>query len=100
MAIVDTTVSRADAVRAFRKLKKSGNASIVVITAKENGAGSADLAADADVLLAKPFDPRELVLIIRGMLHGRTRGASSPLLKIRNGRDTPSAARSAARRHR
>ena len=76
VAIVDTTVSRADAVRAFRKLKKSGNASIVVITAKENGAGSADLAADADVLLAKPFDPRELVLIIRGMLHGRTRGAS------------------------
>src|SRR5512134_3098043 len=33
IAIVDTSVSYAEAVRAFRKLKKGGNTSIVVIVA-------------------------------------------------------------------
>jgi DNA-binding response OmpR family regulator len=74
IAIVDTSVSYADAVRAFRTLKKGGNTSIVVIVANGYNSASADLATNGDVLLAKPFDPRELVFIVRGMLH--TRGAT------------------------
>lgn len=76
IAIVDTSVSYADAVRAFRKLKKGGNTSIVVIVANGYASASADLATNGDVLLAKPFDPRELLFIVRGMLHLRTGGAS------------------------
>ena len=84
LAIVDTSVSYAQAVRAFRKLKKGGNSSIVVIVANGHHSASADLATNGDVLLAKPFDPRELVFIVRGMLHSRARGAAQ-------GRDSLSA---------
>jgi DNA-binding response OmpR family regulator len=73
VAIVDTSSSCANAVRAFRKLKKSSNASIVVIGAKTHPFEAPDLAANGDVLLTKPFDPRELLFVIRGMLHGRVR---------------------------
>jgi DNA-binding response OmpR family regulator len=55
-----------------------------VIVANGYHSASADLATNGDVLLAKPFDPRELVFIVRGMLHGRARGASQ-------GRDSLSA---------
>jgi len=75
IAIVDTSVSYADAVRAFRKLRMSGDTSIVVIVANGYHSASADLATNGDVLLAKPFDPRELIFIVRGMLHVRGRGA-------------------------
>lgn len=84
LAIVDTSVSYAEAVRAFRKLRQGGDTSIVVIVANGYHSASADLATNGDVLLAKPFDPRELVFIVRGMLHGRARGASQ-------GRDSLSA---------
>lgn len=67
VAIVDTSVYYADAIRVLRRLK-STSAAIVAIFAKENGAAPHALAADGDVLLGKPFDPRELLLIIRGML--------------------------------
>ena len=84
IAIVDTSVSYADAVRAVRKLKKGGNTSIVVIVANGFNSASADLATNGDVLLAKPFDPRELVFIVRGMLHTLVRSA-------RQGRESLSA---------
>ena len=74
VAIVDLSISYADAVRAFRSIKRTGNAATVVIASKSNGAANADLAAEVDVLLSKPFDPRELVFIIRAMLKGRARG--------------------------
>jgi DNA-binding response OmpR family regulator len=74
VAIVDLSISYADAVRAFHSIKRTGNAATVVIASKSNGAANADLAAEVDVLLSKPFDPRELVFIIRAMLKGRARG--------------------------
>jgi DNA-binding response OmpR family regulator len=42
VAIVDASVSYADAVRAIRKLRKSGNASIVVIAANGETVANAD----------------------------------------------------------
>lgn len=76
IAIVDTSVSHAEAVRVLRKLKNNGDTSIVVIVANGHNSASGELATNGDVLLAKPFDPRELVFVVRGMLHGRARGAS------------------------
>lgn len=76
IAIVDTSVSYADALRVLRRLKRDGDSSIVVIVASGYNSAAGELAANGDVLLAKPFDPRELVFVVRGMLHGRTSGAS------------------------
>lgn len=75
IAIVDTSVSYADAVRAFGKVKQGGDASIVVIVANDRQSSSVDLAANGDLVLVKPFDPRELVFVVRGMLHVRACGA-------------------------
>jgi DNA-binding response OmpR family regulator len=72
VAIVDTSVSCVDAVRAIGKLKKSGNASIVVIAPTGDTLASANPATNGDVLLVKPFDPRELVFIVRTMLRGQS----------------------------
>ena len=74
IAIVDLSVSYADAARAFRKIK-GGDTSTVVIVANGYNFASADLATNGDVVLTKPFDPRELMFIVRGMLHVRTRSA-------------------------
>lgn len=71
VAIVDTSVYYADAARVFRRLKRT-SAAIVAILAKGNAATPRELAAGGDVLLGKPFDPRELLLIIRGLLEGRS----------------------------
>jgi len=76
IAIVDTSASHAEAVRVLRKLKKNGHTSIVVIVANGYNSAGGELATNGDVLIAKPFDPRELVFVVRGMLHGRARGAS------------------------
>ena len=75
IAIVDTSVSHAQAVRALRKLKGSSDTSIVVVVAN-NYTFAGDLASNGDVLLAKPFDPRELVFVVRGMLHSRAHGTA------------------------
>jgi DNA-binding response OmpR family regulator len=75
LAIVDASSSYAHAVHAFRTVKKSGNASVVVIGARNYPFDDNDLAASGDVLLTKPFDPRELLFVVRGMLHGRARSA-------------------------
>ena len=75
VAIVDISVSYADAMRAFHRIKMSGNAATVVIAARSGGSANADFPTNVDVLLSKPFDPRELVFIIRAMLNGRARVA-------------------------
>ena len=70
IAIVDVSVPSFGAMHALRALQAT-NAAIVVIVPKKNGdATPHDLAAGGDVVLGKPFDPRELLLIIRGMLEG------------------------------
>src|SRR5262245_3307847 len=70
VAIVDVSQSSAGAMQALRQLKTT-NAAIVVIVPKKNGTATPhEIAAGGDVVLGKPFDPRELLLIIRGMLEG------------------------------
>jgi DNA-binding response OmpR family regulator len=69
VAIVDVSPSRPDATRVLRQLKAT-SAATVVIFGKNGGGAPHELAAGGDVLLGKPFDPRELLLIIRGMLDG------------------------------
>jgi len=76
VAIVDTSASCGEALRALRKLKTSDDTSIVVIVANGRTFASRELATNGDVVLAKPFDPRELVFVVRGMLHGRGRSAA------------------------
>ena len=82
IAIVDVSVPSFGAMHALRALQAT-NAAIVVIVPKKNGdATPHDLAAGGDVVLGKPFDPRELLLIIRGMLEDSTdaeEGSDSPL---------------------
>ena len=68
VAIVDVSVSSFGAMHALRALQAT-NAAVVVIVPKKNGdATPHDLAARGDVVLGKPFDPRELLLLIRGMI--------------------------------
>ena len=52
------------ALRALQATK----AALVVIVPKKNGDATPHELAAGDVVLGKPFDPRELLLIIRGML--------------------------------
>lgn len=70
VAIVDASTSSCGAMHALRQLKAT-NAAIVVIVPKKNGTATPhEIAGGGDVVLGKPFDPRELLLIIRGMLEG------------------------------
>jgi DNA-binding response OmpR family regulator len=63
LAIVDIS---ADASRVLPPLKAASRA-LVAICAPNNGS-AAQLVAGSDVVLGKPFDPRELLLVVRGML--------------------------------
>lgn len=76
VAIVDISVSHVDAMRAFLRIKRSSNAATVVIGVKSAGWANASSAASEDVRLSKPFDPRELVFIIRAMRHSRVRSGA------------------------
>ena len=77
VAIVDVSVPSFGAMRALRLLKTT-NAAIVVIVPKKNGTATPhEIAASGDVVLGKPFDPRELLLIVRGMLE-RDDAAGAP----------------------
>lgn len=84
VAIVDASARCADALRAARRLKAAG-AAVVAIVAKENGTlAPHELAASGDVLIGKPFDPRELLLVVRGMLdlHGDAAPQGSATLAV------------------
>lgn len=72
VAIVDTSVAYTDAMRAFQK--DGGAAPCRVIAAKSSGAATGKFPTNVDVLLSKPFDPIEIVFIIRAMLRSRVRG--------------------------
>ena len=74
MAVLDTSVSFDDSMRLLRQLKQAGVATVVIFATSNV---PHELAAGADVLLAKPFDPRELLLVIRGILEGG--GNSAPM---------------------
>jgi DNA-binding response OmpR family regulator len=68
IAIVDVSLASYGALHALRALQAT-NAALVVIVPKKNGdATPHELAAGGDVVLGKPFDPRALLLLIRGML--------------------------------
>jgi two-component system response regulator CpxR len=58
-------------MRVLRQLEGT-SAAIIAIFAQRNGAPAPrELVANTDVLLGKPFDPRELLLVIRGMLDSK-----------------------------
>jgi two-component system response regulator CpxR len=68
VAIVDVSIPSCSAMHALRALKATNAAIVVIVPKKNGGATPHELAAGGDVVLGKPFDPRELLLIIRGML--------------------------------
>jgi DNA-binding response OmpR family regulator len=59
-------------MHALRQLKATKTAMVVIVPKKNGSSMPHELAAGGDVVLGKPFDPRELLLIIRGMLEGDT----------------------------
>lgn len=65
IAVIDTSVSYGDAIRTLQALKDAGIATVAIFAARS---APRELRGSADVLLAKPFDPRELLLVIRGMV--------------------------------
>jgi len=70
VAIIDVSVPSCSAMRALRALRAT-IAAIIVIVPKKNGDATPHALVDGgDVVLGKPFDPRELLLIIRGILEG------------------------------
>jgi DNA-binding response OmpR family regulator len=73
IAVIDTSVSYDDTMRVLKELKRAGVATVAIFATRNV---PRELVAGADVLLGKPFDPRELLLVIRGMLQGSS-GASS-----------------------
>ena len=68
IAIVDVSVPSCSAVRALRALQATTAALVVIVPKKNGNATPHELAAGGDVVLGKPFDPRELLLLIRGLL--------------------------------
>lgn len=77
VAIVDVATSHVDASRVLKKLQAETRAGVIAMFPKTN-ALAPELAALGHVLVGKPFDPRELVLIIGGLLHGRVAAPSAP----------------------
>jgi DNA-binding response OmpR family regulator len=71
IAVLDTSVSYEDTMRLLRQLKSTSAAIIAIFGSRNGAAAPRELLTDTDVLLGKPFDPRELLLVIRGMLDGR-----------------------------
>lgn len=75
IAVVDVSVSYDDTMRVLRKLKSVSSATIAIFAQRNSAGAPPELLADTDVLLGKPFDPRELLLVIRGMLDGKADAA-------------------------
>jgi DNA-binding response OmpR family regulator len=59
--------------RVFGKTRGISQSWVVALSSKQNGEHPSDLEGAADVILSKPFDARELLLIIRGMVQERVR---------------------------
>lgn len=76
VAIVDTSVSYDDTIRVLRRLKSTSAATVAIFATRNGAAAPRELTAGSDVLLGKPFDPRELLFVIRGMLDGK--GEATP----------------------
>jgi DNA-binding response OmpR family regulator len=91
VAVVDTSVSYEHALRALRQLKKNGTATVAIIAKQSSAAAPHDLPDCSDVVLRKPFDPRELLLVIRGMLDDGADAASPDETTISSGPITLSA---------
>ncbi len=75
IAVVDTSVSSDDAIRVLRQLKSASAATVAIFPKRTGAAMPREVMAGTDVLLGKPFDPRELLLVIRGMLDRRSHPA-------------------------
>ena len=71
IAVVDTSVYYDQTMRVLRQLKNMNAATIAIYAKRNSAVVPHELLAGTDVLLGKPFDPRELLLVIRGMLDGK-----------------------------
>jgi DNA-binding response OmpR family regulator len=72
IAIVDTSVRYVETTRVLQRLRRTCAATVAIV-ARTNDAPHERAEGD-DVLLGKPFDPRELLLIVRGLLDGEREG--------------------------
>jgi two-component system phosphate regulon response regulator OmpR len=97
VAVVDVTSAHADAQRLLRHIKSTPAAVITIVAHRDGPSSSQPLDASSDVVLVKPFDPRELLLVIRGMLDGRTEAAPSTGAAVAAGPITLSTLLNAAR---
>jgi DNA-binding response OmpR family regulator len=75
VAIVDTCVNYAAALRALEQLEATSATTLAIFAKKSGAPAPQELVARGDVLLGKPFDPRELLLIVRGLLDDGTSAA-------------------------
>jgi DNA-binding response OmpR family regulator len=74
VAIVDTSGFPGGGMGVLQQVKKASRATIAIFA--ENGAETPrELVAGTDVVLGKPFDPRELLLVVRGILDGQVDAA-------------------------
>ena len=73
IAVVDTSVSYDQTLRVLRQLKRANAVTIALYEKRDSALVPRELPASTDVVLGKPFDPRELLLVIRGMLGGPDR---------------------------
>src|SRR5688572_7572196 len=64
IAVVDMSTSYDDTMRVLQQLKNTGAATIAIFAQRNGAAAPRELVAGTDVLLGKPFDPRELLLVI------------------------------------
>jgi DNA-binding response OmpR family regulator len=71
VAIVDTSGFPGGGLRALQQAKNVSRATIAIFADKNGAAAPRELVAGTDVVLGKPFDPRELLLVIRGILDGQ-----------------------------
>jgi DNA-binding response OmpR family regulator len=71
IAVVDMSASYDETMRVLQQLKSTGAATIAIFAQRNGAAAPRELVTGTDVLLGKPFDPRELLLVIRGMLDGQ-----------------------------
>jgi DNA-binding response OmpR family regulator len=76
VAVVDASPYYDGAMQVLRGFKASGAATVAIAAAQNGAAKPRTLGTSSDVLLGKPFDPRELLLVIRGLHDGKSQPAS------------------------
>jgi len=85
VAIVDTSIHHSDVIQVHRLLRAAGTAIVAIGPGKDGRPAGNERDAVGEVLLRKPFDPRALLLIVRGLLTDDVEGALRTHSTIRVG---------------